>query len=89
MNLLYEGLSFEIMDRQTGETNALKEKIKSLIANIIVIESNPMPGKEVRPGIIEYERDPERYIFGYFFRSLLSGIKTSVTKMKSPKKSKK
>jgi hypothetical protein len=89
MNLRYEELKFDIMDRQTGETNALKEQIKSLIANIIVIESNPMPGEEARPGIIEYERDPERYIFGYFFRSLLSGIKSTVTKIKSSKKSKK
>jgi hypothetical protein len=89
INLLYEGLKFDIMDRQTGETNALKEQIKSLIANIIVIESNPMPGDEARPGIIEYERDPERYIFGYFFKSILSVIKTTVTKTKSPKKSKK
>jgi hypothetical protein len=89
LKLLYEGLSFAIMNKQTGDTTALKEQVKSLIANIIVIESNPMPGDEVRPGIIEYERDPERYVFGYFFRSLLSGIKTSVTKTKSRKKSKK
>ncbi|HCE57793.1 MAG TPA: hypothetical protein DER09_08240 [Prolixibacteraceae bacterium] len=89
MKLLYEGLSFDMMDRQTGETTALKEQVKSLIANIIVIESNPRPGEEVRPGIIEYERDPERFLFGYFFRSLLSGMKTSVTKAKSPKKLKK
>jgi hypothetical protein len=85
MNLLYEELKFEVMDRQTGETNAILEKVKSLIANIIVIESNPMPGEEVRLGIIEYERDPERYFFGNFFRSLLSGIKTTATKIKSSK----
>lgn len=89
MNLLYEELKFDIMDRQTGETTALKEQIKTLIANIILIESNPIRGEEVRPGIIEYERDPERFLPGYFFRSLLSGIKTTVTKTKSPKKSKK
>jgi hypothetical protein len=89
MKLLYEGLKFDMMNKQTGKTTTFKEQLKSLIANIIVIESNPMPGEEARPGIIEYERDPERYIFGYFFRSLLSGIKTTVTKTKSPKKSKK
>lgn len=89
LKLLYEDLKFDMMDRQTGETTALKEQIKSLIANIIVLESNPMPGEEVRPGVIEYERDPERYVFGYFFRSILSGMKTSVTKAKNPKKSKK
>jgi hypothetical protein len=75
-----------MMDKQTGETTALKEQIKSLIANIIVIESNPMPDKKVRPEIIDYERDPERYVFGYFFRSHLTGIKTTVTETKNAKK---
>lgn len=89
MQLLYKELKFEIIDKKTGETTAIKEKVKSLIANIILIESNPMPGKEVRPGIIEYERDPERFLFGYFFRSLLSGIKTTVTKTRNAKKLKK
>jgi len=88
MKLLYEGLNFAVMNRETGETDAIKEKVKSVIANIIVLESNPIQGEEVRLGIIEYERDPERFQFGYFFRALLSGIKTSVTKTKSPNKNK-
>lgn len=79
MKLLYHGLNFAVMNKETGETNAIKEKVKSLIANIIVIESNPMPGKEERTGIIEYERDPEKFVFGYFFWAFLSGIKTIIT----------
>ena len=86
MKMLYQDLKFDIINKQTGETTAFKEQVKSWIANIIVLKSNPMPGEEVRPGIIEYERDPERFLFGYFFRALLSGIKTSVTKTKNPKK---
>ncbi|MBK6285520.1 MAG: hypothetical protein IPF54_25190 [Draconibacterium sp.] len=89
LNLLYKGLKFDLMDKQTGETTALKEQVKSLIANIIVIESNPMPDEEVRQGIIDYKRDPERYIFGNFFRALLTGIKSTVTKTNSSKKLKK
>lgn len=86
LRLLYKGLSFDIVNKNTGETNAIFEQLKSLIANIIVMESNPMPGEEVRQGIIEYERDPEKFLFNYVVKSLTSGIKTSVTKTKSPKK---
>lgn len=89
LKLLYHGLEFDIVNKQTGETTAITEKVKSVIANIAVMESNPMPGEEVRPGIIEYERDPERFIFGYVVKALMSGIKTSVTKTKNLKKSKK
>ena len=86
LKMLYQGLNFAVMNKQTGNTTAIKEKVKSLIANIVVIESNPMPGKEERPGIIEYERDPEKFVFGYFFRALLSGIKSSITKSPNKKK---
>jgi hypothetical protein len=38
-----------------------------------------MPVEDVRPGIIEYERDPERFLFSYVVKSLMTGMKTSIT----------
>jgi len=46
---------------------------------MVVINENPKPGKEVRVGIIDFERDPEKFIFNYWVKSLLSGIKSSFT----------
>jgi hypothetical protein len=79
LKLLYQGLDFDVVNKQTGEPDAIIEQVKSMIANIIVMESNPMPGEEVRPGIIDYERDPERFLFNYVVKSLLTGVKTSIT----------
>ncbi|MBW6484237.1 MAG: hypothetical protein K0B10_14410 [Vicingaceae bacterium] len=79
LKLLYQGLDFDVVNKQTGETDAIIEQVKSLIANIVVMESNPMPGDEVRPGIIEYERDAEKFLFNYVVKSLLTGMKTSIT----------
>ncbi|WP_289529866.1 hypothetical protein [Labilibaculum sp. K2S] len=76
--ILYEGLNFAVVDKQTGDTTAIKEQLKSIIANIVVINSNPMPGKEIMPGVIEYDRDPERFLFNYCFKAILSGIKSSI-----------
>jgi hypothetical protein len=87
LNLLYEQLAFEIMPAQPGEAPAAVDQAKLMIANLIVLESNPMPGEKVRPGRIEYKRDPEKFLFGYFVKALLSGIKASATKAKSRKKS--
>lgn len=86
VKLLYQGLDLTVINKQSGDTSAIKDQIKSAISNIIVMKSNPMPGKELRPGIIEYERDPERFVFGYFFRALLSGMKTSIIKDSKKKK---
>jgi hypothetical protein len=41
----------------------------------------------VRIGIIDYKRDPEKFLFNYFVKSILSGIKSSFER--NPKGSKK
>jgi hypothetical protein len=56
-----------------------------MIANIAVMESNPMPAEEVRPGTIDYERDSEKFLFNYVVKALTSGVKTSIMKTKDPK----
>ena len=84
MTMLYHGLDIAVKNKRTDDTTAFKERFISLIANIKVLDSNPIPGKDVREGIIDYERDPERFLFNYCFKSILSGIKSSLAK--SPKK---
>jgi hypothetical protein len=80
MKLLYHGLNIAVKNKHTDDTTALKERFVSYIVNIKVIDSNPLPGKKVRGGIIENDRDPERFLFHYCFRSILSGIRTSIVK---------
>lgn len=80
MKLHYQGLNFALMNKQTGVITAIKEKVKLLIANIVVIESNPISGEEVRAGIIDYERDPEKFLISYCFKSVQTGIKSSLVK---------
>jgi len=84
MILLYHGLDIAVKNKRTDDTTALKERVTSIIANIIVIDSNPVPKEAVRVGVIDNPRDPERFIFNYCAKSILSGIKSSI--VKSPKK---
>jgi hypothetical protein len=84
MTLLYNGLNIAVKNKHTDDTTALRERFISYIANKKVMDSNPMPGKKVRGGIIENNRDPERFLFHYCFRSILSGIRTTI--VKSPKR---
>jgi hypothetical protein len=87
MTLLYHGLDIAVKNKETDDTTAFRERFISFIANRKVLDSNPVPDEDVREGIIDYERDPERFLFSYCFRSILSGIKSSL--VKSPKKRKK
>jgi len=80
MTMLYNGFDIAVKNKQTDDTTAIREKFISLIANRQVLDSNPIPGEDVREGIIDYERDPERFLFSYCFNSILSGIKSSLAK---------
>jgi len=78
MILLYHGLNIAVKNKKTDDTTAIKERLESLIANMEILDSNPIPGKSVRVGIIDYKRDPEKFLLNYCFKSILTGIKTSI-----------
>jgi len=84
MTLLYHGLEITVKNKRTDDTTAFKERFVSLIVNSKIIKSNPLPHEKARIGIIDYERDPEKFIFDYWVKSVLSGIKSSL--IKNPKK---
>jgi hypothetical protein len=85
LTLLYHDLDITVNDPSTGDTTAIKERISSWIANLKTRNSNPLPGEEVRAGTIDYERDPEKYIFNYCFKSILSGITSTLTSSRKGK----
>ncbi len=78
LTLLYHELKIAVRNKETDRMNALKEKIVTVVLNSQVLNSNPLPGKEVRVGKIEYERDPEKFLFNYCVKSIVSGIQTSI-----------
>ena len=80
MLLRYQRLNVAVKNKRTDDTTAIKERFMSIIANKKLLDSNPIPGEPVRVGIIDYKRDPERFLFNYSFKSILSGIKSSLGK---------
>jgi len=86
MNLRYDGLNVAIKNKRTDDTTAVKERFISVIANMKIVNSNPMPGEDLRQGTIDFERDPEKSFFNYCAKSIISGIKSSVTKTPDTRK---
>ncbi|MDO8899259.1 MAG: hypothetical protein Q7V19_16530, partial [Bacteroidales bacterium] len=88
MKLLYKGLNVAVKNKMTDDTTAVKERVISVIANMLIMHSNPMPDEEERQGVIVFERNPEKSFFSYCAKSLFSGIKSSVIKSPdTPRKS--
>jgi hypothetical protein len=86
MTLSYHGLNIAVKNKRTDDTTAFFTKLVSVIANIKVLDSNPIPGDAIRVGSIDYERDPERFLFNYCCKSILTGVKSSITKKPQRKK---
>lgn len=76
----YHGLDLAVKNKNTNDTTAIKERLSSIVVNYKLLNSNPLPGEKVRKGIIEYDRDPERFLFNYCFKSIFSGIKSTILK---------
>ncbi len=87
MKLLYHGLEVTVLNKKTGDSTGIKQKIITFIANRKLIDANPLPGKEVREGEIDHKRDPERFLINYCFKSVFSGIRTTI--LKNPPEEKK
>jgi len=73
----YNDLNVMLVDKNKGRPG-LAERVGSLIANAFVVKSDNPKAVFFRVGEVEYERDPSRSIFSYWWRSLLSGIKSSI-----------
>ncbi len=85
LTMAYNGLDIAVKNKHTDDTTAMKEKLLSVIVNMEVINSNPMPGEKMRLGTIEYKRDPQKFLFGYCARSIMSGIKSSLVRASGKK----
>lgn len=73
--LEYQNLAISIFDPSDNKTN----KLKSILVNTIVLhEENLKDNNSFRDGTISFERDKKRAIFNFWWKSLLSGIKSTL-----------
>ncbi|MEO8147443.1 MAG: hypothetical protein ABI723_07390 [Bacteroidia bacterium] len=78
MKLIYHDLKIEVLNKDHEKTGLL-EKVETALAHALIIKENNPSGKEpIREAEIFYSRDPNRFIFNYSIKSLLSGIKSTL-----------
>jgi hypothetical protein len=73
-------LSLTVKNKRSDDTTAFRERFISAILNRKILSSNPITGENARPGTIYYRRDPEKFLFNYCAKSILSGMKSSLLK---------
>lgn len=75
LNFVYDDLKVELLKPENGKTNG----IKTLLVNSLLVHSQNSPEKKsYRKGTIDFERDKKRSFLNFWWKSVLSGIKSVV-----------
>lgn len=76
----YDGLKIKIMDRDYQDRqNIFRKALAGLLNKTLVPSANPDSKGRVREGVVYAERDPEKFIFNYWWRLIFSGLKSTLT----------
>ncbi|WP_020401685.1 hypothetical protein [Gracilimonas tropica] len=70
----YRDLKVKFLNDENPEKNGLKQRVKTFVANTFAIKSNNT-GEDAETGQIDFEREKNKSIFAYWWKSLLSGMK--------------
>jgi hypothetical protein len=82
----YEDLKVNTL---TKEKEPEKNEVKTFVVNTILKNNKTKnTDKEKRMGVIDFERDRRRAIFHYWWRSVLTGIKSSMVEAPAKKEKK-
>jgi len=74
--LRYENLKISLLNKESSEEN-FGNKLKSLLANTFKVNSSNT-GDDPRAGKVDFKRDSTKSVFNYWWKSLLSGLKSSI-----------
>jgi hypothetical protein len=89
LTMRYHALDIAVKNKETDDTTAFKEKFLSFIGNKVIHDANHAKGEPVRTATIDYERDPEKFLFNYCFKAILTGMKSTLAKNEKEKKKRK
>ena len=76
MTFRYEDLKISLLNKDFGK-ETLGHKFTSLLANTFKVKSNNS-GDNIRIVNIDFQRDDQKSVFNYWWKSLLSGLKASI-----------
>lgn len=85
VKFLYQDLKVDLLEKDKGATETDKKFLMSLLANIVIKNSNPKRNDETRVARVSMNRDPNRSLFYLCWKTIFKGIRETVgVKDKSP-----
>lgn len=78
VKILYEDLKVAMLKKDIGSKERHTKPMLNFMANIFIINSNPKKNEEPRVVQVHLDRDPNKSIFYFSWRTLLKGIKETM-----------
>ncbi len=78
MEFLYKDIDVELLKKESGEAKGFL----STLANWVAVSNNPVPGKEVKIVEIGYERDKNKGLINYVWKTIQSGMVRTIVPLK-------
>jgi hypothetical protein len=78
VKILYEDLKVAMLKKDIGSKERHTKPMLNFMANIFIINSNPKKNEEPRVVQVHLDRDPDKSIFHFSWRTLLKGIKETM-----------
>lgn len=79
LKMVYENLNVKFTNSEGDVSkNKLEDKLKNFITNTFIVKKDNEGKGDLRLGKIKFERDPKKSFLNYWWKSLLSGIKSSI-----------
>jgi len=73
--ILYDRIEVTLLKKNDAKNKYTKKVLPSLVANIVMKNSNPANGKDPRWADVHYKRDTVRSMFNLLWKSIFSGVK--------------
>jgi hypothetical protein len=78
IDFLYQNLAVKLHPVKPGTWHRIEQGLLTELVNLLIPSSNPNSDGKIKTGVIYYKRDLSRGFFNFVWKSILSGIKSSV-----------
>jgi hypothetical protein len=76
MTFKYDNLEIKTISQDDGKAGSIGQKIKTFLADFVIDDENT--DENLRVGKINYVRNTKKSVINYWWKSLLTGIRTSI-----------
>ncbi|MEI6884327.1 MAG: hypothetical protein WCO02_07560 [Bacteroidota bacterium] len=78
LKFYYSSLEIKLIKKDTTDWSSIKSSVLGWAANTYVSSDNPRANGKFKEGIILWHRDQEKSIFNYLWKSVFTGLKSTV-----------